>query len=344
MDLQVLNPLNIPDWDRLLAATPGHSFFHTSGWARVLSHAYGYKPSYFACMNEERFSALTPVMDIHSPLTGRRGVSLPFSDSCETISNGTFTLREVADRVVDHGRRVGWRSMEWRGEGGFEPNVIPSASYYAHSLALAGGPEEIFSRFRDSNKRNIKKAANVGVQVAVEDSSESVEEFYRLNCLTRKEHGLPPQPFHFFRGLHEHVISKGRGFVSLASYAGRSVAAAVFLHFRESAVYKYGASDRQYQRLRANNLVMWEGIKGCAAAGCSTLSLGRTDGDQGGLLQFKRGWGASEHAIRYYKFDFRRGAFVRERSRAFGLHNALFRGLPLSVCRFAGALLYRHVG
>jgi len=33
-------------------------------------------------------------------------------------------------------------------------------------------------------------------------------EYYRLHCLTRKRHGLPPQPTGFFQKIQEHIIAK----------------------------------------------------------------------------------------------------------------------------------------
>ena len=45
---------------------------------------------------------------------------------------------------------------------------------------------------------NIKKALKEGVEVQLHNSFESVKSFFKLNCMTRKRHGLPPQPFKFF--------------------------------------------------------------------------------------------------------------------------------------------------
>ena len=34
-----INPLYIEGWNELINGTPGHSFFHTSNWARVLNES-----------------------------------------------------------------------------------------------------------------------------------------------------------------------------------------------------------------------------------------------------------------------------------------------------------------
>src|SRR5512134_721631 len=86
--LKILNPLDIKEWNDLVAATPGTSFFHTANWARVLSESYDYKPVYFCEIEDGRFKTLVRMMEVDSFLTGKRGVSLPFTDYCDPIFDG----------------------------------------------------------------------------------------------------------------------------------------------------------------------------------------------------------------------------------------------------------------
>ena len=203
---------------------------------------------------------------------------------------------------------------------------------------------KIFSNFRDSTRRNIRKAINEGVEVTINNSWESIKEFYRLNCLTRREHGLPPQPYYFFKKIYEHVISKDLGFVALATHGKKTIAGAVFFHLGEKALYKYGASDKYYQHLRANNLVMWETIKWYSQNGYKSLCFGRTEPENKGLIQFKNGWGAKESRIFYYKYDMGKGAFVKDSSGVTGFYNKLFSHMPLPLLKLSGTLLYKHMG
>ena len=94
-----------------------------------------------------------------------------------------------------------------------------------------------------------------------DQTPDGVREFYRLNCLTRREHGLPPQPFRFFRTSPGACPGKRVRDPLLARHKEKAIAGAVFLHFAGKAIYKYGASDRRYQELRPNNLVFREGIR-----------------------------------------------------------------------------------
>jgi hypothetical protein len=250
----------------------------------------------------------------------------------------------VMDRLVEEGKAAGWKSIELRCGMLLFGDVVPSSTYLHHVLALTGDEERLFSALRSSTQRNIRKAEKEGVRTVISGSLGAVEEFYRLHCMTRRDHGLPPQPFRFFRNLHRRVLSKDRGFVALASCGGAGIAASLFLHFGDKAFYKYGASDRKFQHLRANNLLMWEGIRWFCRNGFKSLCFGRTDPDNEGLRRFKTGWGGEERTLRYYTYDIRKCGYVGGAPRVSGFHNRIFRNLPIGVSKVIGSALYKHMG
>jgi hypothetical protein len=310
----------------------------------VLHESYGYKPLYFASFENGRLSCLMPFMEVDSWLTGRRGVSLPFTDQCPAIVAEQMVFQDTVKKVIGYGQKAGWRYIEWRDGRYFGEEARPSESYYAHELSLSKTEKELFSGLRDSTRRNVKKAAKTDVSVKVAQSLDSVRSFYRLNCVTRKRHGLPPQPLSFFKMVFEHVISKSHGIVVFALSAGKVIASSVFFHFGKSAIFKYGASDLAHQELRANNLVMWEAIKWFREKGFETLDLGRTELDNEGLLQFKRGWGVKESRIGYHRYDMKKKMFRKEHSMAAKLMNKAFTHTPVEMLALLGRTLYRHVG
>ena len=343
MSCIIIDPLIYPNYNALLLERDDSLFFHSASWAQVLNRAYKYQPLYFSIVKNGNFTALLALMEIKSPLTGNRAVSLPFSDYCYPISSERKDFDTIFDRVFVYGRKAKWKTFEMRGETSFLTDVSPSSSYYLHELKLKSNKKNIFSKFRSSTRRNILNAAKSGVTAKVCYSWESLREFYRLHCSTRRHHGIPPQPFYFFKEIYNHIISPGKGFVVLARYKSKPIAGAVYFHFGQNAIYKYGASNRKLLHLRANNLVMWTAIKWYIRNGFKTFSFGRTAPSNTGLLQFKRGWGPDERIVSYFKYDFIRECFVKEKPKRQILY-FLFRRLPLPVLNLTGRLLYRHVG
>ena len=341
--LEVVDPTGIPDWDERLACHPDATIFHTAAWARVLSETYGYTPSYFTSIEEGRLVALLPFMEIRSWLTGTRGVSLPFTDECAFILPDRIPFDEAAREVISRARSRRWRTIEYRGRGMW--NLPASAEYLAHELDLTPGEEMVSSQFRPNVQRNIRKAEREGISVAPDSTPAGVREFYRLNCMTRREHGLPPQPVRFFENLRSHIMEQGFGTLLLARYKGSAVAGAVFLHFAGKAVYKYGASDRRCQELRPNNLVFREGIRDLCGKGVRTLSFGRTDLHHEGLRQFKLSWGAVERTLQYAKYDVTSRTYLSfKKYRGAIPWESVMSKLPVPVLRLIGRVAYRHVG
>lgn len=283
-------------------------------------------------------------MEINSPFTGKRGVSLPFTDFCEPILSEESSLQDVTSYLIEYAKGAGWKSFELRGGESTPKDWISSADYYKHTLYLDRDEEEIFSSFRSSTKRNIKKAIKEGVKITKCNSLESVREFYRLNCMTRKKHGIPPQPYYFFKQVFKHVLSKDQGSIILASHNNKIISGAVYFHFGEKAIYKYGASDASYQHLRANNLVMWEAIKRYRSKAYKTFCFGRTNPDNEGLLQFKSGWGTTESIMKYYKFDIDKNTFQKAGFEVGDSLQRVFNRMPIPLLKMVSFLSYKHIG
>ncbi len=340
--VQPVNPARCKDWDGSLTRHPDHSFFHSAAWARVLESTYGFTPAYFAINNGDGLQSLLPLMEVDSWLTGRRGIALPFTDDCHPLSSDDDSFGRLVKSAVDYGRARAWRYIEFRGGRGLFEGASPALSFYNHRLNLLNDEDLMFARLGASARRAVRKAVKSGVTVEISRSLDAIRAFHALQCKTRKTHGLPPQSFAFFQNIHEHILAQNRGIVVLARYEGHVVAAAVYFHLGRQAIYKYGASDRSFQRLRGNNLVMWEAIKWHASNGCTTLDLGRTSLANEGVRRFKLGWGVEEKTIDYVKYDLRRDQFVSEPDESFGWYNRCFQMMPVALSRMIGAVLYRH--
>ena len=339
---QPVNPADCPGWDALVTAHPRASIFHGSAWAKTLQGAYGFKPVYFTATEADGCASVLPLMEVNSWLTGRRGIGLPFTDDCEPLYSDATAIRNLIQTATEFGRTRGWKSVEWRGGRELFGAAPASLAFFGHTVDLEEDEDRMFARLESPVRRAIRKAEKSGVTVEVSQSLEAMKVFYSLQCKTRRKHGLPPQPFIFFRNIFEHILSKNLGMIAIASCQQRPVAASVYFQLGARAVYKYGASDEAFQQLRGANVVMWEAIKWHARHGAKTLHLGRTSIGNEGLRRFKLGWGAGEQKIEYVKYDLRKNRFVTETDEATGWYNRVFNVLPSGLSRLIGAVLYRH--
>ena len=337
----LLNPSDIPDWNQQIAKLQGATIFHTANWARVLMDAYPYRPMYCAAIEDHHITGCIPVMEINSCLTGKRGVGLPFTDMCQPLDKNPKILSPLYQHLIQAAKERKWRYLEIRGGGTQALDTAPSRTYWVHALDLTQDTPVLYKNFKSSNRRNIQKAMLHPIEIQHHTSRQAVSWFYQLNCITRKDHGLPPQPLKFFKALHRHILTTGKGFVSLAYYEGRPIAGAVFLYFKDQVIYKYGASEKAYQHLRPNNLIMWDAIQWAKERGFTQFHLGRTSLDHHGLRRFKQSWYPVESTINYFT-----RTFIPRRFKTPALNPGypLLARMPMPLLNLAGRLLYHHIG
>ena len=328
------------EWDRLVGSHPDAGIFHSSSWARVLCGTYGHTPFYVHVCDKNRTAALLPLLEVSASLTGRRGISLPFSDFCSPLffddSARSFLLTELSHLA----RAKNWKFFELRGGPTPQATAIPSAIFYGHQIELHHGAEQLFGHLASSVRRAIRKAAKNFVVAEISRTPESLSVFYQLHLRTRRRHGLPPQPFKFFLNIQKELIDNNLGFVVLARAASRAVAAAMFFRSGTTALYKYAASYERYQQLRGSDLVLWEGIQFLIKTGSQSLHLGRTSLDNSGLRKFKLGWAVTEQMLHYFRFDVARNSWLSTSSRPGTWHKTVFGRLPLKINQLAGAMIY----
>lgn len=335
-----VNPLLIPDWDERIAQFPNAGIFHSAAWARVLHDTYGYEPCYLVRGSSDRPEAVLPLMEVSSPLTGRRGVSLPFTDAVDPLGENPADLFAAAQSLA---RERDWKYLECRGARAAFGPAAASTSFYRHVLALNPDTNALLTGCDEAVRRALRKAERSDLAIDFSQNESAVTDFYGLLCLTRRRHGLPPQPFPFFAAVQRHLLAANHGWVVLARRGGRPVAGAIFFHQGREALYKFGASDDSFQELRPNNLVMWSAIRHYAQKGFLALDFGRTSLDHAGLRRFKLGWGTTESPLDYVRLNTRTGEFLKVPDSANGWHNRVFHHLPTWASRAVGAVLYRHM-
>jgi hypothetical protein len=341
--IESINPLYTKNWNDLLNKNDEFSIFLSSEWARVLVNSYKYKPFYLVLKKKDELGALIPFMEVRNILNQRSGVSLPFSDVCHPVITEKINPDKIIERTIEYAKHLGWHYIDFHGGEKLFGTATPSVEYCGHRLELNHDINKTFSTFRSNTRRNIRKALQSNVQIHINESSKLLDDFYYLHCLTRRRHGLPVQPYSFFRNIYDQIIAKDLGILMCALYQGKTIASAVFFHMGNRALFKFGASDMQYQHLRANNLLMWEAIKRYCKDGYKSFNFGRTDIDQEGLCRYKSGWGTTGYPIKYFRYNLKKEQFLEVNSTNFySMIKIIFGKMPIGLPKNLSRLFYKH--
>jgi CelD/BcsL family acetyltransferase involved in cellulose biosynthesis len=339
--VSAIDPLTDGRWDDLLERHPHTSVFHTRGWLEALRRTYGYEPIVLTTTGEGPLDNGLALCGV-STWTSRRLVSLPFSDHCDPLVDRLDDLSAMLEFLAGEIREKRSGSLELRPRHAVCSGLPEGGRYFLHTLNLARPPEVIFQGFHHSStQRAIRRAEREGLSHEVGTSEPLLSSFYALLRLTRRRHGLPPQPLAWFRNL---VACLGDTLaIHVASKDGQPIASILTLSFKKTMVYKYGGSDATQHRLGGMPFLFWRAIQEANTQGMKELDLGRSDLDQPGLITFKDHLGAARSTLTYYTCPKSRKGMVHNgpisrAARRVAAH------LPDGVLDLIGRLLYRHLG
>jgi CelD/BcsL family acetyltransferase involved in cellulose biosynthesis len=339
--MHTLDPIADPRWAELVARHPKASVFHSPGWLESLRRTYGYQPVAFSTKGGELINGIV-FCEVRSWLTGRRLVSLPFSDHCEPLADAEeFRILEQPARMQAERRRC--KYVEYRPISPIAASGLSEQTRYRfHAVDLQPDIEALYRRLHESCiRRKIKKAEKERLCHKSGRSELLFSHFWKLLLLTRRRHKLPPQPAEWFRNL---AAILGEQFsIHVAYLEDRPIASIVTLSFKNTIVYKYGCSDAAVNSLGATPFLFWQIIQHAKRDGMTTLDLGRSDIDDVGLSTFKEHLGGAPSDLTYYRTK----VTSPNRASSLGPKRWIREGiarLPDPVLTGLGSVLYRHLG
>lgn len=340
-----IDPLRDARWAEFVATHESSSVFHSPAWLEAVRRTYGYVPvAYTTSAPSSPLSNGIVFCQIKSWLTGRRMVSVPFSDHCEPLLDSPDAAAAIGEDLKSAVVSGKWKYIELRPlcESSTFQGVVKSPVCYFHMLDLRPAADAILKRtHKTSVQQPIRRAEREGIAYESGNSEHLLNRFYRLMVLTRRKHQLPPQPIQWFRNLAKCMGDLLN--IRVAMKDGKEIASILTLQHRDVVVYKYGCSDAAFQNLGGTPFLLWKTILEAKESGLTSMDFGRSDADNPGLIAFKDRWGAKSSMLTYMRWTRIR---IPERAthRSYGVIRPLFAVMPDAILRATGRILYRHVG
>lgn len=342
MDLHEIDPLVDHRWADLVQRSRCATIFHSPEWLAALCQTYGYEAVAFTDARPgEPLRNASVFCRIRSWITGRRLVSLPFSDHCdpllETTDNMAAMLTSLKLQVGPDADYIEVRPRASVSLDGFDA----VAGFHTHSIDLTRDLTEIYAGFhRNHVQRTIRKAERLGLRIETGCTAGLLEDFYSLHAMTRRRHGVPVQPLRWFRNLVKYFGE--RLTVYLSRYDGLPASAILTVNYGSALVFKYGGSNVALNRFGGSPPLFWSAIKDAKAAGLTEFDLGRSDLSNPGLTAFKNHLGAQCRSLNYYRYTRRHPSAVAHWARTVG--ETLYPLVPTKIQARIGSRLYGHFG
>jgi hypothetical protein len=341
-----IDPLTDSRWPGFLSRSPCASVFHTRGWLEAVRTTYGHQPVALGVSGPDG-DLLSAVVfcRVSSWFTGRRLISVPYSDHCDPLVASDADLHSLLSACEERGREEGCKYVELRPASAL-PSIQSdwkrSQEFYLHRLDLRGGADAVFrGSHRDCIQRRIRHAEKEGVRIKQGNDPGLVKTFYDLVLQTRRRHGLPPQPRAWFKNLMECLGDAAT--IRIAFHGDEAIAGILTLQYGKSLYYKYGASEARFHRFGAMPYLFWHAIQDAIGRGLEELDLGRSGCNDAGLITFKERWSAARSALTYLRSPSDAPQHIYDGIGKSALARQACRYMPDGCLVGLGMLFYRHI-
>ncbi len=167
-------------------------------------------------------------------------------------------------------------------------------------LDLTKSEEQLLQEMRKNTRYEVRKADKLGLTVTFSQDPAEIQAFYQQQVELAEKQNFVPFSYQFLYQQFLAFVQDNQVVLVHAWNKRQLLATAFVIFYNGEAVYHYGISTPENQKLPGSYACQWAAIQEAKRRGCSRYNFwGIAPQDQthhrfAGVSLFKRGWGGSE--------------------------------------------------
>lgn len=282
-------------WDAFVRSHPQGTFFHLSGWSRVVQEVFRHEPHQLVVERGRTWRGILPLAWVHSPFVGRNLVSVPYAVYGGVLAHEDAAQEQLLDRSAAIGRELGCGYVELRHLESRPGQRVESKLYVTFRKDLEGDAESILLAIPKKARAEVRRARDRhGITLRADCD---LDEFYRLFEENKRRLGSPALPRRWFAALLEEF---GPDVVMHRAVdpQGRTLAAVMSFRFGTTLMAYYSGSLSGVNDTGVNDFIYCAIMQWAAANGFRRFDFGRSRAESG-PARFKHNMGFTAEPLHY---------------------------------------------
>jgi FemAB-related protein (PEP-CTERM system-associated) len=340
--IRQLDPGQEAAWDRYVCAAPEATFFHLSGWKRVIEKAFGFQTFYLTAWRGDAVTGVLPLTHVKSALFGRKLVANAYAMYGGPVADDEEARRALIEAAVRLMHRLEVPTLEMRTRRPCVPDWPSRSDLYvtfrkpilpdvaANLKAIPPGQSKVI--------RN--RVPRHGLTSAVDTAVD------RLHCVyaeSVRNLGTPVYSKYYFKILKE-TFPDSCDIVTIL-HEEKAVASVMSIYFRDEVMTLYGGGTKEAGALGANVFMYWEVMRRACERGYRLFDFGRSKVGTGAFA-FKKNWGFVPEPL-HYQYKLLSGGDIPDHNPLnpkYRLLIAAWKKLPLPLANLIGPPIVRGIG
>lgn len=339
MRVRELDDNSTAAWDAFVMAHPAATFFHLSGWRRVLHNALGHRTHFMVAEQDGAICGVLPLVHTKSLLFGNNLSSMAFSAHAGPLTSTPDADIQLYAAASQRAHELGVGAIEYRL---LAPSGMPRVTkhlYETFSKPIHADTEANMQAIRSKQRNVIRKGIKNGLLGRLGE----LASFYAVYAESVRNLGTPVFP----RALFETIADTFGDAVEvvIAELDGQPISAAMNFYFREQVCPYYWGGTHAARGLNGNDFLAWEIIGRASDRGCTVFDFGRSKRDTG-PYQWKLNLGFEPSPL-FYEYELVGASAmpdINPLNPKYRLFIDCWKRLPLPVASVIGPWLSRSLG
>ena len=328
-------------WDDFVHTAPDATFFHRSGWQRLIREIFGHRTYYLYTRFGNTVTGVLPLAHVDSLMFGNALVSLPFAVYGGVAAVDAAAAGALEAEALAIAARLGVGHLEMRNVGARHPDWPRQDLYVTFRKEMLADAEQNLLAIPRKQRAMVRKGIKNGLAAEFERTADS---FFALYADNVHRHGTPAMPRRYFDALLE-TFGSDSDVLTVRSPEGRPLSSVLTFYFRDEVLPYYAGDDEDARDLAANDFKYWELMRSTCGRGSRVFDYGRSKRDTGSF-SFKKHWGFEPTPLHYeYRLFGRDSVPQNNPSNAkFRLFIEAWRRMPQSWANGIGPHIVRNLG
>jgi FemAB-related protein (PEP-CTERM system-associated) len=326
-------------WDEFVELTGG-TFFHLSGWQKIIGNALGHRTYYRYCERGGKVVGVLPMARVRSALFGDALISTPFLVYGGILAEDADIEALLVKDATKLANKLGVDYLELRNRVASGRPWVNRDHYATFSRHIDPDPEVNLRAIPRKQRAMIRKGIKAGLRAEVDDN---VDRLYEALLACKRNLGTPFFDARYLRAVKDEFGEKAE--ILTVLHDNEIVASVMSFRYRNEILPYYGGGGLLARDLKGNDFMYWSVMEKACQEGVEVFDFGRSMVGTG-AYRFKKHWGFEPQPLSYEYLPVRKQALpsLNPSNPKYQRLIRMWQKLPLPIAARLGPPLARRLG
>lgn len=328
-------------WDSFAFECPAATFFHRSGWQRIMNGVFRHRTYYLYALRSGKVVGLLPLAQVRSRLFGNALVSLPFAVYAGVASEDEEAAAALERRAQEIAIELGVEHLEFRNLVSRHEDWPTQDIYVTFRKIISCCDEENMQAIPRKQRAMVRKGIKNGLRSEIDRNA---DRFFSLYADNVHRHGTPALSRRYFHALQEE-FGDDCEILTVVGPDGQLLSSVLSFFFRDEILPYYAGDAMAARDLAANDFKYWELMRRAALRGVKIFDYGRSKFGTG-PYSFKKNWGFEPQPLFYEYCLYKRNGIPQNNPNnpKYRFLIETWRRMPIGLANWLGPHVVRSLG